>query len=201
MKKITKGKEPVAWVQHRCTSGAVYEAIPDLRAALLAEQGYICAYCMCRISSTQSRIEHVLSRKQYPEKQMDYDNMVICCNGETDGEAHCDRSKKDNSVSFDLQDANFIDSISYSSKTGEIRCSQASHQSEMVDYLNLNHARLKANRRATLEGIIEECNKKRWATSLKKMLEIWEDKDDQGRYHPYCGIVIYYLKKKLRQLP
>lgn len=43
MRKINKNREPKEWTRHRLTSGADYEAIPELRQSLLEEQGYLCA--------------------------------------------------------------------------------------------------------------------------------------------------------------
>ena len=44
MRKIVKGLEPLAWREFRNTPGVKYEAKPELRDALIQEQGYICAY-------------------------------------------------------------------------------------------------------------------------------------------------------------
>ena len=102
MKKIAKSKEPKEWTKYRLTPGVKYSPIPELREALLKEQGYLCAYCMRRIptkdsnSDETSRIEHVKSRKNHPELQLDYSNMVICCPGAIgDGVSfHCDKSRR-----------------------------------------------------------------------------------------------------------
>lgn len=42
MIKINKSREPREWTEYRLTTGVDYEAIPELRKALLKEQGYIC---------------------------------------------------------------------------------------------------------------------------------------------------------------
>jgi len=100
MIRINKGQEPNEWLQYRLTPGAKYEAIPELSGALLLEQGYICAYCMRRIpvkdknSSETSRIDHIKCREHYPELELDYNNMIICCPGSIDSNFHCDRKKE-----------------------------------------------------------------------------------------------------------
>ena len=87
MRKINKGPEPVKWKQYCKTPGVKYQSIPELRDSLLKEQGYICAYCMRKIphkdknSTEDSRIEHIKCREKYPEEELAYSNMVICCPG------------------------------------------------------------------------------------------------------------------------
>ena len=67
MRRIVKGQEPQAWRDFRNTPGVSYEAKPQLRDALIREQGYICAYCMQRISlEGETRIEHIKSRHNHP---------------------------------------------------------------------------------------------------------------------------------------
>ena len=125
MVTIHKQPEPLAWINYRRTPGVAYQALPELRQALLEEQGYICAYCMRRIPvrdrlpvrndgiSETSRIEHLQSQEHYTERALDYTNMVICCPGMIDGTAHCDRSKANHDISFTPLDSNVQSSISY----------------------------------------------------------------------------------------
>lgn len=58
---IRKGTEPRSLTEYRNQPGATYEGYREkdaLRDALLEEQGYICAYCMRRISKEKMKIEH-----------------------------------------------------------------------------------------------------------------------------------------------
>lgn len=83
MRKINKNPEPKEWTSYRLTPGADYKAIPELRRALLEEQGYICAYCMRRIpvkdsnSNETSRIEHILCRGKHDDEKLHYTKGVI----------------------------------------------------------------------------------------------------------------------------
>ena len=56
MRKIEKGPEPKAWRKYRETPGVRVEfhSIPELVQALLREQGYICAYCTCRVTEASN---------------------------------------------------------------------------------------------------------------------------------------------------
>lgn len=207
MKKIVKNKEPKKWFEHRTTEGAIYERIPELRDALLSEQGYICAYCMSRIgnSNEDSKIEHIISRTKLIEQgeskeTMNYQNMVICCNGNLDGEAHCDTKKADSSISFNLFTDSFFLTLSYKSKTGRISSTNEIYDGELNNILNLNHSRLKVNRKNALDGVISSLAKLNWSTSAKrKALERWEGKNSEGKFMGYCGIVSWYLRKHLRR--
>lgn len=196
---IKKGKEPLGWHNHRCTPGAGYQAKLVLRNALLREQGYICAYCMQRISVSNSRIEHLKSRHHNPELALDYQNMVICCSGKSGNEAHCDVKKGDKPISFSPLLPQLEASISYSSHTGRIKSNNATWDTEINDVLNLNASLLCQNRKNALEGVIQILDpKKKWnPTELKKQLPNWTNPDSGGQLRPYCGIVRYFLSKRI----
>ena len=208
MIRINKGDEPGAWKQKKATPGFTeYEPIPALRNALLAEQGYICAYCMREIPvkdkgiKETSKIEHVKSRDDRPDLQLEYDNMVICCPGYINADDHCDKLKDGGSVTFSLFNDYFPNTISYSTKTGEIKSSNTIWNKEMEELLNLNNEMLAANRFYALDGVQQLLEKKKWKKArLQEKLEEWENPDNNGKRKPYCGIVIWYLQKKLRQM-
>ena len=203
---INKDNEPVAWTAYRNTPGATYQAIEPLRTALLVEQGYICAYCNRDIPVTKSenretsRIEHIQCRENYPQRQLDYYNMVVCCPGFIDSTEHCDKSKKNHNISFTPFNPAVQQSISYGSKEADIKSSNGTWDNEINTILKLNNKLLKKNRNETLDGVRAVLDKKKWSRAQieNKLLE-WSNKDNEGKYKPYCGIVIWYLEKKLRQ--
>jgi len=216
MIKINKGKEPLEWTA-KCNTPdfTQYESIPALRQALLEEQGFICAYCMRQIpvkdlsENETSKIEHIKSRCDYPDLQLDYNNMLICCPGSIDGDSHCDKSKsvgaKD--ISFSLFNISDINSISYSSKDGTIKSTNPVIEHDINKVLNLNNKLLKANRLQTINGVIEVLNLKKWKKSeCQLQLEKWKERvtrningEDVSVLRPYCGVVIHFLEKKLKQ--
>lgn len=211
MMKIDKGCEPAAWRKYRLTPGATYQAIPALVGSLLDEQGYVCAYCECRITAARDahRVEHVKCRKRYPELQLDYQNMVACCSGNMRGLSHCDRSKGDRDISFTPIDTRVADSIFYEN-SGTIKSRNSLWDDEFNHVLNLNLSIIKSNRRKTLMGVIAELNRRKvlWRKGdIERMIEKWESRHPRSingqrwsEYYPYRGIVIYYLKKKLHQM-
>lgn len=206
MRKILKQLEPREWTKHRLTPGAKYEAVPELRKALLEEQEYLCAYCMRRIpirdtnSNESTRIDHILSRTKHPELQLNYSNMVVCCPGAITSDFHCDKQKGENDITINLFEDHFFDTLSYSSKDGRIKSSDAESDRQINELLNLNHALLKRNRLETLRGVILMLNRIGWTSSnIRHQIEIWNQKDQQGHYKPYNSIVVWFLKKKMEQ--
>ncbi len=209
MIQINKGSEPAEWSEKCKTPGfGKYEPIPELRSALIKEQGYICAYCMRRIpvddpnEKETSKIEHIHSRTEYPNLQLDFSNMVICCPGNIGNNAHCDKSKAHKSISFDIFKPQLEESISYESRNGKIKSSNPDWDKEINDNktLNLNDSLLMINRQQVLSGVQTILENKKWKKAeLQTKLNEWMSKDKDGKYKQYCGIVRWYLKKKLRQ--
>ena len=212
MRKIDKGETPIGWRERQSTPNAQYERIEELANALIEEQGYLCAYCMRRIDVEHTRIEHVHCQSGHSQEVLDYNNMVICCDGDILGhnnekEFHCDRKKGERNISFSPTDEFFIDTISYGSKDGEIKSSNEQYDKEMNEVLNLNLPILKRNRFEVLRGVINvlgDRNGKVWKKSdLQRMLRMYMEKKNYGTYsgyREYSGIVIWYLKKKLARL-
>ncbi len=209
MKKINEGLEPKEWTEYRLTPGVDYQAIPELRESLLKEQGYICAYCMRRIpvkdsnSNETSRIDHILSRTNHDNLKLNYQNMVICCPGAINNDKfHCDKSKGEEDLIFNFDEV-FISTISYGSKDGLIKSSNTTANTQMLNLLNLNHPLLKKNRRKALEGVVQSLtnlSKKNgnWKKSeIQEHIKNWDSKDHNNMFKPYCGIVIWYLSKKI----
>lgn len=213
MIQIHKNKEPNQWTEYRKTPGVKYESKPYLVESLLKEQGYICAYCMRRIPcydeiKEKYRIEHIKPRHFHPHLSLSYKNMVICCPGHIGVNDHCDRKKGDNTISFSPLDKNFIDTICYK-VTGIISSSNKKWNSEIENVLNLNDKVLVEARKTMLNETIKKINEAKpqlqWKKKqINKYLEQYKEMhldNTKKKYHPYCGIVIYYLQKKLRKLP
>lgn len=206
MIQINKGIEPIKWTAKKTTPGFTeYEAIPELRDALLIEQGYICAYCMRRLPARDvnvdatSKIEHIKSQEDRSDLQLNYANMAICCPGNLNDETHCDNLKGCRSVSFNLHTRALQQSIEYASKDGFIRSTNTTWNKEINELLNLNHTMLKANRKEALWGVIEYLNAAKWTTqTINNKLNQWRQLNAEGKYFEFCGIIIWYLEKKLR---
>lgn len=205
---IVKTKEPNSWTFHRLTPGAAYEASPDLRLSLLKDQGFICAYCMRRIENdgAKTRIEHVVPQSGLSSEteRMDYSNMVICCSGDIEGEqhdrTHCDRHKGNSLIHFSPFDNYASSTISYKNN-GTMESSDSSINKDINDVLNLNIPILRLNRKRVKDGLVSQLGKREWKKAdLEKILVKYSSKGKDGKFIPYCGVVIQYLQKKLNKL-
>ena len=209
MIRINKGAEPRAWQQYRLTPGVAYSPIPELREALLREQGYLCAYCMQRIPVAQpgeqetSKIEHWRSRANYPNLALDYNNLLICCPGNLNRQAHCDKLKASKELAFSPLDPNLEDGLSYSTKDGATKSANPAWQTAIETALNLNHAWLKANRLQVLNGLLASLAKQgSWPKAkIQQALQDWSNPDTQGYKKPYAGIILWFLRRKLEATP
>lgn len=215
---INKKREPKAWTKYCSTPGVTYQSIPELVKALLEEQGYICAYCMRRIptrdkiegklTSEDHRIEHIKCRENHEDLQLKYNNMLICCPGHIGEDEHCDRKKGNQEISFSPLDSAFINTLTYTSN-GIIASSNPVYNEEINSILNLNTPFLVLNRKNMLKEVIQHINqtckqKKNWnKTALKSILVKYQNKHKDGenqKYYPYCGIVVWFIQKKLNTL-
>lgn len=210
MRLIVKGKEPKEWNDYRRTPGAEYEARKCLREALYKEQGGICAYCMRRLdnelneSITTNRIEHIKCREKHEDLKLVYTNMVMCCNGliERNKVSHsiCDRKKENNNIQISPLDPRFIASLSYNPTKGLICSTEVEWQKEMDNILNLNDEYLALNRIAAKKAINQLLGPKQWKVSqIRKKIEEYENRNPDGLYKPFCGMIAWYLKKKLKE--
>ena len=217
MKYIKKEQEPLELKNYReNTPNASYDGVPDkklLRQQLLEEQGYICAYCMQRISldlnknhKAKIEIEHYLSQKNFPEGDLNYQNMLGVCNGISNGIEHCDKSKKD----FNLKILNPLkvqsseNLIDYTLK-GQIisKSNNLDVKNDVNSILNLNNQQLIQFRLDALDkarkDFIRRNPKKLWTKKLfDNEIEKYKTKV-KGKYKPFCEYIIWYfelLKKK-----
>ena len=213
---IVKGPQPKELMQycHSYEQDKCYDNFRDkisVKKALLEEQGYICAYCMCAIGYDKTkwqrevRIEHYRSIHKFEWLQLDYKNMFAVCtcsDGLTEKEQHCDTLKANKDIHFNPQNFHHIETLRYSD--GEILSSDQQYTDDIENILGLNHTYLPLNRRKILVSqiqILHSWNKKgvNKERALEKLLNMFSTRDKNGRYYPYCGIVIDYCKKKLRR--
>lgn len=209
---INKGTEPKSLTEYRAKkdnpnySYDDYMDKDDIRLSLLDEQGYICAYCMQRINQNNMKIEHWHSQSEYPDEQLDYKNMLACCKGgegNISEQQYCDTAKGNQSLKYNpsyLQH-HILLQIKYKFKDGEIYSEDKDFNPQLNDVLNLNLAMLKNNRKTVIDSImtlLEQQNGTVSAKFIQSLLERYTQKSADGKFPPYCGIVRYYLEKKLK---
>jgi uncharacterized protein (TIGR02646 family) len=218
MKRIIKGSEPPCLLQYRQTQDANYDGYHPkelLKTSLLKEQGYICCYCMQRISIHNMEIEHNKAQNKdcYPLLQLDYKNLIASCSGNRGKRLknlHCNGRKgyyegKKIICKITLNpadsDKNCENYIKYS-YTGAIFSDDETINHELNEILNLNYQTLRENRKIALDTVIAALNKKfpnkTWSKeSIKKTLEKLSSKDAEGKYTEYVQYIVWYLSKRL----
>lgn len=135
---IEEGPAPVSLRNMQAKPGARYGNADfpknDVREALLREQGYLCAYCMSRITKDQMKIEHWIPQNggdyypEYAKEDLDelgisYTNMLGVCEGviAAGGEKHttCDTHWQERRIEVNPLSQASVDKITYTSQ-GEI---------------------------------------------------------------------------------
>jgi uncharacterized protein (TIGR02646 family) len=212
MKQIIKAKEPISMLIYRKQAHAHYEDYrhkDELRQSLLEEQGYICCYCMQRISAERMKIEHCKPQSQYPELQLDYHNLLAACEGNEGNSRHlqhCDTHKGDKKIAINPADSqkNCEQYLKYSSN-GRIYSDATIIDKDLNNTLNLNTQTLVNNRQKALNTVIKELTMikgKRAAWQIQAVyqkIQTYETKAEDKKYKPYCQMIVYFLKKRFRK--
>ncbi|ELY4661413.1 hypothetical protein SMZ96_000003 [Cronobacter muytjensii] len=210
MRQIIKNKEPNELAIYKRSKDAIYdgpnfsEVKDKIRHSLLHEQGYLCAYCMERIDLNSMKIEHWACQHSNKEMQLEYGNLLACCKGHEGSppkEQTCDTRKGGNALKFSPANANHrVNEIIKYDHQGKITSIDYEFDAQINKTLNLNKHRLKSNRLAALIMIQRELHQKigeRKKTEIQRLIEKYNQRNQQGKLPEYYGIIIYYLQRKL----
>ncbi|MDD2814180.1 MAG: hypothetical protein PHP00_00350 [Thiotrichaceae bacterium] len=227
---MSKQKAPNSLTEYKkqakvTSKDATYNNLPteikdEIRSQLAVEQGYLCAYCMQRIKNDgqKTKIEHWYSQADYSsEESLDYKNMLLVCRGNeghVPEEQHCD-TKRSSLYDQKLrcnpelhcnpskrEHKHLLNTLSYEGD-GTIKSSNTVLDNDLNKVLGLNCTDLIDNRKGTLNAlkkILDRKDGKRTPIEIQKLLDTWQQKDRTGKYRAYCGVAIYYLRKKLASL-
>lgn len=210
---IKKGKIPHEFKVYAALPGSHFDDMPtavkhSLRAALLEEQGFLCAYCMSGLdeAGTKVKIEHYEARND--DNELDYQNLLAVCNGgEGRAEKHqtCDTHKGDKVLHLSPLRREMIDTIYYT-RNGRICSTIPDYQTDLDVILNLNDedGYLVNNRRNTLQAFQKQVYKRygKQAVSLEYLQRYRHmyEKKREGKYRPYAGIILWYIDQRLRRI-
>lgn len=206
MRTIQKGREPASLTQYRKQPDADYDNYTDkdtLRQAIVAEQRAVCCYCQSRIRSVWNKIkiEHWQCQATYPERQLDYANLLGACmggHGRPKREQHCDTHKGNEDLCFSVCDAAHpVERQIRFLGNGEMVADDAAINSELNEVLNLNLPRLVSNRKAVLSAFQQRLQSGYPVDPLRE-LPNW-DGSQPGELPEYAQIVVYWLVKKQRR--
>ena len=164
---IKKGREPLSLEQYRQQPYASYDGYPDkeeLRAALLRDQGYICAYCMQRIENDHNtmKVEHwkaQSSMKKEVEK-LDFRIMLGVCDG-CRGKVEfryttCDTHRQDAELYVNPLNKCMMDTIKYD-RNGYIHSKVDRIEHDLINTLNLNCEQAPSRIVANRKSVYTEC--------------------------------------------
>ncbi len=209
MKKIVKQSEPESLTEHRSKPYADYDNYPakdELRESLLEEQGYICCYCMRRITKEGMKIEHWKPQRKYTCLQLDYKNLLGACKGNEGArpqKQHCDTKKGQTEITINPteENQNYESLIIYRS-TGEIYSPNKPINYDLDKTLNLNLDYLVTKRKNELDLILEHLKNKFpdriWdQTYLQELINQLNAKNEYGFYSEYCQVAISYLQSQV----
>ena len=212
MRDITKRAEPASLTTYRAQPGAVYDGADftpvkdDIRDGLLREQGFLCCYCMSRITARTMRVEHWHCQRSYLPEQLDYANMLGACpgnEGHPPPEQHCDVRKADSELALNPADpAHNVESRLRYLGDGTVASSDALFQQQIEAVLNLNMPLLKRNRKAVVTAIHKALARRpstRTRGQIRRLLEAWSSQDGEGRLREFCGVAVFWLNKRLRR--
>ena len=216
---IKKGKEPPELIRYKKEKFAHYEGMPRdtkeaVKASLLKEQGYLCAYCMRRIFPDTMTIEHYNCQSEISEQEaLDYKIMLGVCPGNRGTKEHrvklgdmiCDAHRGNTFLKVNPQKASDISLIKYNGM-GMICSDDAEINQDVNDTLNLNCkvVNLPENRKSALDALKvylkQQQEKGLWKRSLlEKIKRKVENANELEQKQEYSGILIYYLDKQLKR--
>lgn len=214
MFEITKNREPRSLVQYRVQADSTYNGADsvikkDIREGLLSEQGFLCAYCMGRISIDNMKIEHwaCQSNPNTSALQLTYSNLLGCCMGNEKNPPKsqtCDTKKGNSSIKY--SPSNPIDGIGSKIDflpNGVVFSDDCQFDQEINDVLNLNFARLVSNRLAVIKAIQTVLFKSKGNLTKQRLTNLINNvssRDGGNKLQPFFEVKVRYLRKKSARL-
>jgi uncharacterized protein (TIGR02646 family) len=213
MRYIQKGPEPRSLLQHRLTPHATYDNLrkDEVREQLAREQGFICCYCMQRISNEPDgmKIEHWAPQgaPATSHRELDWKILLGACKGNEGApgrDQHCDSRKGETPITINPTERRCEQLVRFLAD-GTIESDDPAVQVDLNETLNLNFPRLKNNRRAVLDAFRQFMQRKysgvTWSSAaLEQELAGLQQPSTGGMLQPYCQVSVYWLKKRLGML-
>ena len=207
MIKIDKGKEPGCLTSYKKQKFSSYDGLTreikyEIIESLMKEQGYICAYCMQRISHEKgATIEHITPQSTDSSKALDYSNMLAVCDGNSgNGVLICDKHRGNTEITVNPLDDKTLIGIHYRSD-GTIYSEDAVINNDLDKVLNLNctEVGLPENRIRAKKDFVCELQKIKASgdinSLIRKYINRYSGFNKYGQKYEYCGIILDWLKK------
>ena len=149
------------------------------------------------------RIEHWHCQDFYRDEQLAYQNLLASCSGnEGSDDTHCDVQKKNSDLTYNPANREIDIEVKLRHlRNGALESDDVELAYDIEEVLNLNNERLKQNRRGTIAAVERALGRKegtRTRDQVKRLINVWQSRNENDQFHPYAGTAIYWLKKKLR---
>jgi len=170
---------------------------PDVHAALLRDQGFVCCYCEQRVDVRGSHIEHLQSRHDAPQLAVEFSNLLSSFQGELPKEpAHCGHLKDKVPLSVhplmpDCRDYFVFDSA------GGIRPSPVPALTESaqraINTLGLGISKLVAMRRAAIDGALDLLQEGASDDDIRQFIAFIDSRNADGQHTPFASAIVHFL--------
>lgn len=218
---IQKGNEPRELIQYRLNKSNGVPTYADMPSdvhqivlkSLMEEQGFLCAYCMCRIPQDASKhnppasIEHIDPQSKTDDaKALDYGNMLAVCSGNQNpanqellrlGEKRltCDAHRHNRPLAVSPLDSRTLATIRYKSD-GTIFSTDSAVNTDLNDALNLNcdAILLPDSRKAARNSLLNEVQKHNADIQIfiRRTLDYLKTASHKP---PYAGVLMDWLER------
>lgn len=182
------------------------ERLATLRS-LLREQGDLCAYCMRHIDEGSAHVEHIVPQSAAQGKDdpssIDYWNLLAVCDGFASSACGqtCDRARGDQPLAINPLHADQVERVRYR-RDGTIYCDGGAINNSLDRVLNLNQQYLKRNRMAALRELNRALDRRgrRGHSSVAAFCARYvnDHLEHPSRRIPYDGIIIYFMRRRMR---
>ena len=225
MRYIGKGIEPSVLRDYKAQGGTQYEGgsldKTEIQLQLLREQKGLCAYCMARMSyvvghTPKMIVEHVKCRTNHSALQLDYNNMLGVCLGNSDikkADLRCDKSKDTpKGYHYELRKLNplnhNVESLIHFLETGTIKAVNGDVDVEDdINALNLNEEFTRIYREYILIRLKKDykraCrtnNRRVVIQFLEGNIRKWSQLNSKGYLQPYNLVALNFLNNKRARL-
>ena len=200
------------------TNKADYRELPAtekhvLLAALITEQGALCAYTMRRIGADSAHVEHIKPesrcRADQPQSDLDYGNMVACFPRDGMKRAyHYGAQKKDNW--WENDGAEFVSPLHptcehrFRFDLGGKIAAVGNHPAALatIRVLALDHASLTEDRKRVIEEFIygPQGDNPLSPANAQRALQTICDRHSQGLFYEFCIAIRHALEAHLKAI-
>lgn len=197
MKYIVKGQEPQTFSKWKEMASKdwspTYDTLPGetkkvLKEALIREQGGLCCYCEQRLTASDSHIEHLRPQSNFPDKSLEYLNMLCSCQGEMikGDPIHCGHAKGnwfDEALILSPLNPDCEKRLSFTGD-GHIKSRLASDMAanETIKRLGLGIPKLNALRKAVIDPFLDGAIREE---EMSQFVRRYLERNSDGSFEPF----------------